>query len=172
MATRNKVEPETVTEEFQMPEDAQPGVLPDEKDEIIKSLRAQISQMNAKILEAEERVGYRFITGKDEPAKASSALGDVWEEYIDVVVPRHGRGQEKCFYVSVNGRNAQIPADGKMQHIRKPLALALLASLEEEAKAEQFAEDLPHDAAPASFAELMSVINDLKNKLRSSGITV
>ena len=38
MGTRNKVEPETVTEEFQMPEDAQPGVVPDEKDEIIRKL--------------------------------------------------------------------------------------------------------------------------------------
>lgn len=164
MPTRNKVEPETVTEEFQMPEDAQPGVLPDEKDEIIKSLRAQIASM--------QKDGKHLVPAEIKPVPTNNPLGDVWEEYIDVVVPRHGRGQEKCFYVSVNGRNAQIPADGKMQHIRKPLALALLASLEEEAKAEQFAEDLPHDAAPASFAELMSVINDLKNKLRSSGITV
>ena len=164
MATRTKVEPETVAEEFQMPEDAQPGNLPDEKDEIIKSLRAQIASM--------EKDGKHLAPAEIKPVQADNPLGDIWEEYIDVVVPRHGRGQEKCFYVSVNGRNAQIPADGKMQHIRKPLALALLASLEAEARAEQFAEDLPHDAAPASFAELMTVINDLKNKLRSSGITV
>jgi hypothetical protein len=164
MATRNKVEPETVAEEFQMPEDAQPGNLPDEKDEIIKSLRAQIASM--------EKDGKHLVPAEIKPVPADNPLGDIWEEYIDVVVPRHGRGQEKCFYVSVNGRNAQIPADGKMHHIRKPLALALLASLEAEARAEQFAEDLPHDAAPASFAELMTVINDLKNKLRSSGITV
>jgi hypothetical protein len=162
MGTRNKVEPETVTEEFQMPEDAQPGVVPDEKDEIIKSLRAQI--------EAMKQTGSQ--PAQPELLPADHPLGNVWDDYIDAVVPRHGRGQEKCFYVSVNGQNAQIPADGKMQHIRKPLALALQASLEAEARAEQFAEDLPHDAAPASFAELMSVINDLKNKLRSSGITV
>ena len=163
MAARNKVEPETVEEAFQMPEDAQPGELPDEKNEIIKSLRAQVAQLQR---------GGNQAAAEIAPLPADHPLGDIWEEYIDVVVPRHGRGQEKCFYVSVNGRNAQIPANGMMQHIRKPLALALLASLEEEAKAEQFAEDLPHDAAPASFAELMSVINDLKNKLRMAGITV
>ena len=97
---------------------------------------------------------------------------DEWEEYIDVVVPRHGRGQEKSYFVSVNGRNAQFPADGKLQHLRKPHALALLESLDAEANAEQFAEDLPHEAAPASFAELMGVINDLKTKLRQSGISI
>lgn len=97
---------------------------------------------------------------------------DEWEEFIDIVVPRHGRGQEKTFFVSVNGRNAQIPADGKLQHLRKPHAIALLDSLEAEANAEQFAEDLPHEAAPASFADLMNVINDLRRKLRDSGIEV
>lgn len=97
---------------------------------------------------------------------------DEWEQFIDIVVPRHGRGQEKTFFVSVNGRNAQIPADGKLQHLRKPHARALLDSLEAEAQAEQFAEDLPHEAAPASFADLMNVINDLRRKLRESGIEV
>ena len=58
------------------------------------------------------------------------------------------------------------------QHLRLPHARALLDSLEAEAQAEQFAEDLPHEAAPASFADLMNVINDLRNKLRQSGIEV
>lgn len=95
-----------------------------------------------------------------------------WEEFIDVVVPRHGRGQEKTFFVAVNGRNAQVPADGKLHRLRKPHALALLDSLQAEAVAEEFAEDLPHEAAPASFADLMNVINDLRTKLRQSGIEV
>lgn len=162
MATRNRdTQPETVTEEIGQAEEIRPAELPDEKDEIIKALQAQLAEMKKAAGKAEEP--------QEKPAGTE---GSVWDEFIDVVVPRHGRGQEKFFYVSVNGRNAQIPADGKMHHIRKPLALALLAGLEDEAKAEQFAEDLPHDAAPASFGELMAVINDLKSKLRMGGISV
>ena len=149
-------QPEAVTEEVKKVADEI------DKDAEIEQLKAQIALLMQKI-------------GADKPTeevKAPEPTEDEWEEYIEVVVPRHGRGQEKCFYVGVNGRNAQIPADGKRQRIRKPHALALLASLEAEAKAEEFAENLPHEAAPASFAELMGVINDLKSKLRESGISV
>lgn len=137
-----------------------------DKDELIKKLMAEIAELkNSAMANAAEE------EEPEEPEETES-LEDEWEQYIDVPVPRHGRGQEKCFYVAVNGRNAQIPADGKIHRIRKPLATALLDSLEAEARAEQYAEDLPHEAAPASFAELMGVINDLKQKLRMSGITV
>lgn len=128
---------------------------------------AEIERLKAELEEAKKQT-------KKETAKEPMPLPaeDEWEEYIDFVTPRHGRGQEKSFFVQVNGFNAQIPADGKMHHIRKPLALALLDSLEAEAQAEQFAEDLPHEAAPASFADLMNVINELRSKLRQSGIEV
>ena len=145
------------TENPEIAEDQIP--VQDERDAEIAALKAKI--------EALEKAA-RPETAPVIPVQT----GDEWEEYIEVIVPRHGRGQEKCFYVSVNGRNAQIPANGKLQKLRKPHALALLASLEQEAKAEQFAEDLPHEAAPASFADLMAVINDLKRKLNDSGITV
>ena len=162
MATSNKNKAAEPVLEEEVAEEIMPAEIPDEKDEIIKSLQAKIAQMEKNAPKAEEPA----------PLPADAPMGDIWEEYIDVVVPRHGRGQEKYFFVAVNGRTAQIPADGKMQHIRKPLALALLASLEDEAKAEQFAEDLPHDAAPASFADLLAMINSLKNQLRANGIQV
>lgn len=132
-----------------------------EKDREIAELRAQIAEMR-------DLITQNAAPAEPEPEPAK----DEWEEYIEVLVPRHGRGEEKCFFVAVNGRNAQIPANGKLQRLRKPHALALLASLEAEAKAEQFAEDLPHEGAPASFADLMAVINDLRQKLRQSGIEV
>lgn len=131
------------------------------------------TKRNASITENPEVVTEETVEAAPVVTEAALAQPvDEWEEFIDIVVPRHGRGQEKTFFVSVNGRNAQIPADGKLQHLRKPHAIALLDSLEAEANAEQFAEDLPHEAAPASFADLMKVINDLRRKLRDSGIEV
>lgn len=136
--------------------------------------------MATKKTEKQEEKDLEILSATFEPAKKPEPEAveeemqpvDEWEQFIDFVVPRHGRGQEKTFFVSVNGRNAQIPADGKLQHLRKPHAITLLDSLEAEANAEQFAEDLPHEAAPASFADLMNVINDLRRKLRESGIEV
>ena len=137
------------------------------KNEPIKEIPEGVTEeVKAVAREIEEQ------KAKAETAEAPEQPVDEWEQFIDIVVPRHGRGQEKTFFVSVNGRNAQIPADGKLQHLRKPHAVALLDSLEAEANAEQFAEDLPHEAAPASFADLMNVINDLRRKLRDSGIEV
>ena len=137
------------------------------KSEAVKEIPEGVTEeVKAVAREIEEQ------KARAETAEVPEQPVDEWEQFIDIVVPRHGRGQEKTFFVAVNGRNAQIPADGKLHHLRKPHALRLLESLEAEANAEQFAEDLPHEAAPASFADLMNVINDLRNKLRQSGIEV
>lgn len=161
--TEKQETPEAVTDEVKAVADEI------DKDELIKKLMAEVAELKNSLMAnaAEEEEPEE----PEEPEETES-LEDEWEQYIDVPVPRHGRGQEKCFYVAVNGRNAQIPADGKIHRIRKPLAINLLDSLEAEARAEQYAEDLPHEAAPASFAEMMGVINDLKQKLRMSGVPV
>lgn len=173
MASRKTTaQPETLPEEIEQTEEVvQPETLPDERDEIIKELRRELAEMK------KAQTAWQAPTGTAAPDPAPKAQEgkpstDPWEEWIQVTPPRHGRGQEKTYFVSVNGRNAAIPADGKPIMLRKPHALALLDSLEAEASAEEFAENLPHEAAPASFAELMSVIKDLKNKLRESGIMV
>ncbi len=155
--TEKQETPEAVTNEVKAVADEI------DKDELIKKLMAEVAELKNSVMVN--------AAAEEEPAQPEPPE-DEWEQYIDVPVPRHGRGQEKCFYVAVNGRNAQIPADGKIHRIRKPLAINLLDSLEAEARAEQYAEDLPHEAAPASFAELMGVINDLKQKLRMNGLTV
>lgn len=150
----------------------------DEATEVVTEEEKTAAEENSKDKEIallkEELAALKAVnrTPEKAPEGIQPQWEDEWNEYIDVVVPRHGRGQEKCFFVAVNGRNAQIPADGKLQHIRKPLAEALLQSLEAEAAAEQFAEELPHESAPADFASLMAVINDLKAKLKMSGISV
>ena len=146
-------------------------VTPVEATETTAEALAEGAMKEEETIRAAEKAQTKAVKAEAKAEEAPVAV-DEWEEFIDIVVPRHGRGQEKNFFVAVNGRNAQIPADGKLHHIRKPLALALLESLEAEAQAEQFAEDLPHEAAPASFADLMNVINDLRSKLRASGIEV
>lgn len=133
-----------------------------EKDAEIEKLKAEIEAMKAAKKDAEPE--------KPQETAAPAAVVDEWEEYIPVIVPRRGRGEDPYYYVCVNDRSVQIPANGTMQKMRKPHAEALLRSLEAEAKAEKFAQDVPHDAAPASTEQLLKTIEDLKARLSNAGI--
>lgn len=147
---------ETVTEQQPDPRDA-------EIEELKHLIYAQQEQIDR--LRAEYGVPAEAAQEAAEPKTE-----DEWEEYIEMFVPRHGHGQEQSFFVSVNFRNAQIPADGKMHKLRKPIALALQASLEAEAKAEKFADEIPHDAAPGNIQEMARQLSEMRRKLQELGI--
>ena len=79
-----------------------------------------------------------------EAAAAAPAVKDEWDEQIEMLIPRKGRGDDQSYYVCVNDRRFYIPADGRMQKLPKPIALVLQESLEAEAEAEDFADRMPH----------------------------
>lgn len=137
-------------------------------DPEVEALKAQVAALMAELKAVKE-------AAKEEPEETedpelTETPEDEWEIYEEVYVPRHGRGQEPNFFISVNDRTVQIPADGKYHRMRRPFAEVLRMSIEAEAAAEKYADEVPHDAAPASFEQLMTVINDLKNKLKEHGI--
>ena len=68
-----------------------------------------------------------------------------WGETIEMIVPRKPKGDDASYYVCVNDRRFQIPADGKMQKLPKPVALVLQDSLEAEVKADDFADSMPKE---------------------------
>lgn len=136
-------------------------------DPEVEALKAQVATLMAELKAVKEEAA------KAEPEEAAEETAeheDEWEIYEEVYVPRHGRGQEPNFFISVNDRTVQIPADGKYHRMRRPFAEVLRMSIEAEAAAEKYADEVPHDAAPASFEQLMTVINELKNKLKEHGI--
>ena len=162
-----EVKPEEVKTEEQ-PAEAQAAAdqIEKEMDPAIKALLQEIEDLKNEI---------SILKGEDiddgvEEEESEGYISDVWEEYEEVYVPRHGRGQEPNFFISVNDRTVQIPADGKYHRMRKPFADILRMSIEAEAAADKYAEEVPHDAAPGSFEQMMSVINDLQQKLRAHGI--
>ena len=156
---------EEMVQETQKPaaETSEVAALKAEIAELKAILKAQADQKAAEEAEAEE--------SRKIAEQAAKVIEDAWEEFEEVYVPRHGKGQEPSFYISVNSRTVQIPADGKLHRIRKPFAEILRMSIEAEAAAEDYAEkDVPHEAAPANYEQLMSVIDDMKKKLREAGI--
>lgn len=98
--------------------------------------------------------------------------GTEWDEYVTVRTIRARKGMEKSVVVSVNDRNVQIPLDGRAYKLRKPHAQILIDSMEAEIAAEEFAESVPHDAAPESYNDLVNQLADLKKKLAEAGIVI
>lgn len=79
-----------------------------------------------------------------------------WDEEVEMIVPRKSKGDDQSYYVCVNDRRFQIPANGKMQTLPAPIAEALRNSLEAEAEAEEYADKIPNrDGADIANAVTM-----------------
>lgn len=79
-----------------------------------------------------------------QEVKQEEAVKDPWAENIDMIVPRKPRGEEQQYYVCVNDKRFIVPANGKMQKLPKPIALALQDSLDADAAAYEFMDQMPN----------------------------
>lgn len=82
---------------------------------------------------------------KAEEAAKEEAPKSAWAEEIEMMIPRKPRGEDAFYYVCVNDRRFEIPADGKMHKLLKPIALVLQDSLAAEIAAEDFADSIPNN---------------------------
>ena len=74
----------------------------------------------------------------------AAEVKDPWEEKVKMIVPRKPKGEEQFYYICINDRRFQIPADGKQQEMPKPVALVLQESLEAEYEADDYADHIPN----------------------------
>ena len=73
----------------------------------------------------------------EEPAAKSQ-----WDIMETVRTPR--KAKHDFYYVCVNDRRFEIPADGKEHEMPKPIAEVLQQTLDAEAAADDFAEGVPN----------------------------
>ena len=182
MATNKKQAEEVKTEEqnaLEATEQEATKQAEQKPEDEVKALKAELDELKALLKQQLENVSEKAKAAAEKPARqveenlgisTDTDAGTEWEEYVEVYVPRHGKGQEKKFYVSVNDRNVLVPADGKYHRLRKPHAEALMASLEAEAAAEDYADSVPNQAAPASYEQMMNEMDELRRKLKEYGI--
>lgn len=78
----------------------------------------------------------------DENVKAEEPEKDPWDEKVTVRVPRKPKGE--YFYVCVNDRRFEIPANGLEQEMPRPIAEVLEQSIQAEYKAEDYAAGIPN----------------------------
>lgn len=185
MATRNKEATIPETEEQKKPaeqaaEQEQDTKLAQEVEELkaqytdLKALLQQAISAMAKTAEAKPAAPAQDKTEVLDMTGATMAEdeGTEWEEYETVRTIRASKGQEKSIVVSVNDRNVQIPLDGKAYRLRKPHAEIFLQSMDANVAAEEFAENVPNEAAPQSYADLVKQISELKVALKGFGVNV
>ena len=75
-------------------------------------------------------------------AEAEPAEEDPWKQKVQVRVPRKQKGD--YFYVCVNDRRFEIPADGMVHEMPQPIAEVLEATIDAENRALDFAEGIPN----------------------------
>ena len=140
MATRtNKAAIESEVQEPNPVETAQRTAANDEMQERIAKLEAQLAAERAK------SAGYRSGNDAQVVEKAiqdAIAEGkDLWEVMVSVRVPERRDTNEKSYWIMVNGRSVQIPANNQYQELRLPFAEALMNTLKADRFAQNFAEN-------------------------------
>ena len=189
MAARNQNKPENIETEVKEEATTVQAEAPAQNqennpaDERIKQLEDQLAAMQELLKQTLGAVQQEAEKAKDEPKAGPEVVealgvamdedaGTEWEEFETVVTPRARKGQEKSVVVSVNDRNVQIPLDGRAYRMRKPHAEIFKDSMEADALAEDFADSVPNEAAPASYEQLIKEMADLKRKLQDYGVNV
>lgn len=111
----------------------------DERDREIAELRAQLA--------AEKKKNESILKGDDyaivqEKAKEAAEKGlDAFNVMVSIRVPPRTHTNDKYYWVSVNGRSAQIPADNTVQEMRLPFAEAILNQIRADKHADSFADE-------------------------------
>lgn len=134
MATKRKsdlVEEEILKAETEMAEEE----ALDPKDEEIAQLKAEIDRMKGGGIQDYETV--QALT-----RKAAAEGTDPWTVKVTIRVPRRPEREDPWYWINVNSRSAQIPANDKPQEMKLPFAEALLNFLHAENKARDFADTI------------------------------
>ena len=77
-----------------------------------------------------------------EDAEEVNEPASAWDIKVTVRTPR--KSKHDFYYVCVNDRRFEIPADGKEHEMPKPIAEVLQQTLDAEAAADDFAEGIPN----------------------------
>ena len=146
MATKRKpAETETEEQLLEQPaEETQPEGDPSEK---LKAQQAEIEKLKAQLAAAQQqakpgaRQNYAEVVRKacEEAVKAGV---DLWTVTVNIRSPRRPGKEDPWYWLNVNGRSVQIPADDKYYEIKLPWAEALINSLEAERKAADYQDQL------------------------------
>ena len=100
----------------------------------IEKLKAQLAK-NAQPLNRKQD---DFETVMQASKEAAEKRLDPWDVKVTIRVPHRQRNEDPWYWVNINGKSAQIPADDRYQEMALPFAETLLNSLEAERMAAEY----------------------------------
>ena len=74
--------------------------------------------------------------------EAIAAGKDLWNEYVEVFVPHRNPTEDPFYWLSVNSRTVQFPANDTIQEMRLPFACVLVDTLANEKRAADYRDSL------------------------------
>jgi len=140
---------------------------------MLKDMQAMMLQMQTQLTQQQEQIR-KMAAGEIAPerpktqsdidrenvrkiAEEAAAEGkDPWTIEVEVFVPHREKGEDKWYWVNINDRPAQIPADDRRQKMKLPFALVLMDMIKAKQQEDDFIDsivvydpkDNPHDGRP------------------------
>ena len=116
-----------------------------ELEKVLAEQQAQIQKLQQELAKAQQR-----STGRQDDAavvrKAAEEAAEAGKNAFDVVVsiraPKRPGKEDPWYWLNVNGRSVQVPADDRYHELRLPWAETLINMLEAERRAEDFQDGL------------------------------
>ena len=145
----------------------------DDLKSMLKDMQNMMLQMQNQMQQQQEQI-QRMAAGEMVPERpksqsdidrenirkisdeAAAAGKDPWEIEVEVFVPHRDKGEDKWYWININDRAAQIPADDRRQKMRLPYALILMDMIKAKQQEEDFIDsivvydpkDNPHEGRP------------------------
>lgn len=113
----------------------------------LKAQQAEIEKLKAQIAAMQKAPAGRgpqddAAVVRKAAAECAAAGVDPWEVTVNIRAPRRPGKEDPWYWLNVNGRSVQVPADDKYYALKLPWAETLVNSLDAERRAADFQDSL------------------------------
>ena len=113
----------------------------------MKAQQAEIEKLKKQLAEAQKSVPAAVNQNDAEvvrqaAVKAAEEGTDPWTVKVPVRAPRRSGKEDPWYWLNVNGKSVQVPADDKYHEMKLPWADALVSMLEAEKNAEAYQDSI------------------------------
>ena len=116
------------------------------KENETAKLQAEIAALKAQLEQSKKPAGRNAESDFDRvhnaEAECAESGTDPWGVEIDVLVPHREKTEDPWYWVSVNGRTVQIPANDRYQKMRLPFACVLVDTLAAQRRSIEYQDSL------------------------------
>ena len=131
----------------------------EELKSMLRDMQKMMAQMQTQMEQQQEQIR-QMAAGEAAPARpktqtdidaeairkvaqeTAEAGKDPWTVEVEVFVPHRDKGEDRWYWVNINDRSAQIPADDRRQTMKLPFALILTDMLKAKQREEEYIDSI------------------------------